>query len=169
MKRFFVLLSGAFFTLTAIAKLISSAGRDPVLQEFDPLVHIPFRQLFWITSLLELCVAIACFSVRSVELRARLVAWLATVFLAYRIGLWWIGYHRPCGCLGNLAGMLHISSAAADISMKILLAFLLIGSYAPWWSCRINARKPASSSGRPPKQFEQLTGSGDASAPGAFR
>ena len=29
-----------------------------------------------------------------------------TNFLIYRLGLWSIGWHRPCGCLGSLTGFL---------------------------------------------------------------
>jgi hypothetical protein len=50
--------------------------------------------------------------------------------LVYRLGLWWMDWHRPCNCLGNLTDALHISPQAADNVMKVLLAYLLIGSYA---------------------------------------
>ena len=46
----------------------------------------------------------------------------------YRIGLWWIGWQKPCSCLGNLTDALHISPQVADNVMKGLLAFMLIGS-----------------------------------------
>ena len=55
---------------------------------------------------------------------------MSTNFLVYRLGLWFIGWHHPCGCMGSLAGMLHLSDNAADIIMKGVLAYLLIGSYA---------------------------------------
>jgi hypothetical protein len=57
------------------------------------------------------------------------VACLFTNFLLYRLGLWFIGWHRPCGCMGNLIDLLHISPRVADNIMKGVLACLLIGSY----------------------------------------
>jgi hypothetical protein len=40
-----------------------------------------------------------------------------------------MNWHRPCNCLGNLTDALHISPQTADNIMKLLLAYLLIGSY----------------------------------------
>lgn len=57
------------------------------------------------------------------------VAWISTGFLVYRLGLWSLDWHHPCGCMGSLAGVLHISDQAADNIMKGVLAYLLIGSY----------------------------------------
>jgi len=54
---------------------------------------------------------------------------LATSFLVYRIGLVLVGYYRPCSCMGSLTEELHISPEIADMAMKIILAYLLIGSY----------------------------------------
>ena len=41
-----------------------------------------------------------------------------------------MGWHKPCGCLGNLTDALGISPETADTVAKVLLAYLLIGSYA---------------------------------------
>ncbi|MGH7977270.1 MAG: hypothetical protein ACREC8_11490, partial [Limisphaerales bacterium] len=57
------------------------------------------------------------------------IAWLATNFFIYRLGLIHIGYHKPCSCLGTLTDALHIPAQTADTAMKIILAYLLIGSY----------------------------------------
>lgn len=60
---------------------------------------------------------------------AGLVTWLSTSFLCYRIGLWWIGWKRPCGCMGSLTDALHIKPETADHIAKAFLAYLLISSY----------------------------------------
>ena len=57
------------------------------------------------------------------------VAWFATNLLAYRIGMVVMGWHHPCPCLGSFTGVIHLSATAADKLMKIVLAYLLIGSY----------------------------------------
>ena len=83
---------------------------------------------------MELIVALICFFGRRIGLQSGLVAWLATNFLLYRLSLGWIGYEKPCGCLGNLTDALHLSPQTADTAMKIVLAYLLIGSYtALFW------------------------------------
>jgi hypothetical protein len=110
--------------------LISSSGGARILQNQDPVLSIPFRDVFIIVGVLELVVAAVCFFGKRVGLKAGLVALLATNFSVYRLGLLLVGYHRPCSCLGNLTDALHIPSQTADTAMKIILAYLLIGSYA---------------------------------------
>jgi len=84
---------------------------------------------------IELVVALVCLvSRRTLAIKAGLIAWLATSFLIYRLGLVWVVYQKPCSCLGNLTDALHISPQIADTAMKIILAYLLIGSYATLFS-----------------------------------
>jgi hypothetical protein len=94
---------------------------------------------------MELVVAMLCFFSRSIQLAVSCVAWLATNFLLYRFGFAWMGYHKPCSCLGNLTDALHIPPQTADTAMKIILAYLLIGSYATlFWLWRQRRVKPLS-------------------------
>ena len=79
--------------------------------------------------LAELLIAIFCLFTDKRRLSLLAVARISTNFLVYRLGLWFIGWHRPCGCMGNLTDLLHISPRLADNIMKGVLAFLLIGSY----------------------------------------
>jgi hypothetical protein len=93
--------------------------------------------------LAEIVTALICFINRRPALSLGLVAWLSTNFVFYRIGLVWVGWHKPCSCLGNLTDALHISPQTADTVMKIILAYLLIGSYASlFWLWR-QKRKPS--------------------------
>jgi hypothetical protein len=128
--RLFLLSAGVLLSITAIAKLISASGGARILQTPDPILSVPFRYVFWVVGGIELVVALVCFLGTQVGLRAGLVAWLATGFVAYRIGLLWVGYSKPCSCLGTLTDALHMSPQTADTAMKIVLAYLLIGSYA---------------------------------------
>ena len=79
---------------------------------------------------LSTVVAFICFYSRNYVLRVGLVAWLATNILLYRVGLSLVHYEKPCSCLGTLTEALHIPPQTADNIMKIILAYLLIGSYA---------------------------------------
>lgn len=128
--RCFSFIAALLLFGAACAKLISSFGGGRILQYPDPILGIPFWQIFWLSGILELAVASICFFAKRVELKSGLVAWLATSFLLYRLGLMWIGYSKPCSCLGNLTDALHIPPQTADTAMKIILAYLLIGSYA---------------------------------------
>jgi hypothetical protein len=135
----FVYSAGALLLITAVAKLISSVGNARILETPDPILAIPFREVFVAAGILEFFVALACFFSKRIVLQVGLVAWMATSFLIYRLGLLWIGYHRPCPCLGNLTDKLHIPSQTADTAIKIILAYLLIGSYTIiFWLWRQN-------------------------------
>lgn len=126
----FLRSASALLVVAAIAKLVSSAGSARIMQNPDPILAIPFRHVFWIVGGIELVIAMVCIFDKRIEIKAGLVAWLATSFLVYRIGLILVGYHKPCSCLGNLTDALHIPPQTADMAMKIILAYLLIGSYA---------------------------------------
>ena len=115
--------------LTSAAKLISSFGHGTILQTRDPLTGLQFQNLFRVVGGIEVIVAFVCIVSKRTWLPSGLVAWLATSFLAYRIGLLAVGYHRPCSCMGNLTDALQIPPQTADTAMKIILAYLLIGSY----------------------------------------
>jgi hypothetical protein len=128
--RVFIYSAGSVLLVTAVAKFISSLGDQKVLQALEPLSGLPFREVFIITGLLEVAVGLCCLFHRRMLLQVGLVAWLATCFLWYRLALVWHGYHLPCSCLGNLTGALSISPHTADLVMKVVLGYLLVGSYA---------------------------------------
>jgi hypothetical protein len=126
----FIFTAGAILLITAIAKVVSAMGTARILGTPDPIFSIPFRDVFWIVGAIELAVAGVCFFGKRIAIQSSLVAWLATSFVLYRFGLKWVGYQKGCSCLGNLTDALHISPASADIVLKIIVAYLLIGSYA---------------------------------------
>ena len=101
-----------------------------ILQTNDPLTGFQFGELFRIIAGIEITVALVLFFSKRIWLPTGLLAWLTTIFLIYRLGLLWVGYHKPCSCMGNLTDALHIPPQTADTVMKIILAYLLIGSYA---------------------------------------
>ncbi len=129
-ERSFLHSAGVLLLITSVAKFISSGGNARILNFPDPIFLIPFRYVFWVVGGIELIIALVCFSNRRLGFQAGLIAWLATNFGLYRIGLRWIGYNKPCTCLGNLTDALHIPPQIADDIMKIVLGYLFIGSYA---------------------------------------
>ena len=140
-ERWFLLTSGFALGLTGLAKAFSAIGPARALDVADPLFGIPFRHLMLLVGLGELLIAFFCLFTDKTQFSLLAVAWLSTNFVVYRLGLWFIGWHKPCGCLGNLTDMLHISPGTADNIMKALLAYLLVGSYATlFWRWRQGAR-----------------------------
>ena len=129
MMKPFLTGAGAVLVLTGLAKAFSAIGSARALDTADPLIGIPFRQLLLLVGLAELLIAFFCLFTDKRRFSLLAVAWLSTNFLVYRLGLWVIGWHRPCGCMGSLSDMLHLSPKAADNIMKGVLAYLLVGSY----------------------------------------
>jgi hypothetical protein len=128
-SRRFVLSSGCIFLVTGLAKVGSALGKAGILRNADPVFGISFGHLMLSVGIWELAVAGVCLFTRRRNLSLGLTAWMATNFLAYRAGLWFLGWQRPCSCLGNLTDALHIPPHAADVTMKIILLYLLAGSY----------------------------------------
>jgi len=143
LARYFIYSAGLLLAITGGAKLISGFGAARSLQEPDPIFSISFQLLFWIVGGIELIIGVVCLLSKWNVLQAGLIALMATNFLVYRLGILWAGYQMPCKCLGNLTGALHIPRQTADTAMKIILAYLLIGSYATlFWLWRQKRKTP---------------------------
>jgi len=120
--------AAAIFTITGLAKIISAFGSAAILAEADPLLHVSFRHLMIVAAVVELAVAATCAFSQLQKFAVVAIAWLASILIVYRIGLFEIGWHRGCPCLGNLTDAIHISPQLADNTMKVILAYLFIGS-----------------------------------------
>lgn len=125
----FIRTAGLILVITGLAKVVSTFGTAKIMQMTDPILGIPFRFLLLGVGILELTIAGFCFLRRFEQLGTALVAWISTAFLVYRFGLWFVGWHHPCACMGNLTDLLHLSPQAADNLMKGLLSYMLIGSF----------------------------------------
>lgn len=128
-KRWLAFSYGVIVVVTGVGKVWSGLGNSKSLAVNDPIIGIKFGQLMLLVGVAEIAIALVCFFSKRQTLALGLVAWLSTNFVIYRLGLWWMNWHRPCGCLGNLTDALHIRPETADNIMKGLLAYLLIGSY----------------------------------------
>ena len=129
LARIFLFSAGVILTITGAAKVVSGFGSARVLQVPDPVFYISFQTLFWLVGVLEIVVASYCFFGKRILLKTGSVAWLASGFVLYRMALKWLDYQKPCSCLGSLTGALHIAPDKADLIMRIVLAYLFIGSY----------------------------------------
>lgn len=126
----FVLSCGPILALTGLAKLISVFGHSKLLAMDDPIVGIPFRYLMLLVGCIELIVALICLYTKKNKVALASIAWLATSFAGYRLGLWWVGWKQPCTCMGNLTDALLLPPDLVDSAMKGILLYLLLGSYS---------------------------------------
>jgi len=107
---------------------------------------ISFGHLMLAVGGIELVIASICPFDKYETLKLELIAWLGTSFVVYRLGLCWMEWRKPCSCLGNLTDALHIQPQTADTAIKIILVYLLAGSYTClFWLWR--QRKKSTSAG----------------------
>lgn len=128
LATWFVVTASLTLAVTGVAKIWSSFGSAKILSQVDPIVGIKFGKLMLMVGLIEIAIALICFLRKRQTLALGLVAWTSTNFVVYRVCLWWIGWEKPCSCLGSLTDALHISPQVADTAMKVVLA-LFSGSY----------------------------------------
>jgi len=140
--RAFVISTVVILAFTGIAKIFSALGKSKVLTVVDPILGVEFGHLILLVGVVEITIALVLLLHKETVVGNCLVALLATNFVVYRLGLWWINWNRPCGCLGNLMDAIHISPQIADTVMKCVLAYLLIGSYASLVSSGVKHRSP---------------------------
>ena len=107
--RWFLLSSAVVLAATGLAKAWSAVGPSKVLAVADPITDMQFGHLMLAVGLLELTIASVCLFSKVQKLSLALVAWLATNFVVYRLGLWWMGWHRPRGCRGNGQWPKHVA------------------------------------------------------------
>ena len=129
LATWFVVTASLTLAVTGVAKIWSSFGSAKILSQVDPIVGIKFGKLMLMVGLIEIAIALICFLRKRQTLALGLVAWTSTNFVVYRVCLWWIGWEKPCSCLGSLTDALHISPQVADTAMKVVLAYLFSGSY----------------------------------------
>jgi|APCry1669189101_1035198.scaffolds.fasta_scaffold90331_1 hypothetical protein len=128
--RLFACSGGVLVAVTGIAKIWSAFGAASLLRSIDPVFGIRFRLLLLVVGVVEIVIAFACLSASGVRLPAILLAWVSTMFLVYRVGLWSVHWEHACPCLGQLTDALPMSARTVDALVKATLAYLLIGSYA---------------------------------------
>jgi hypothetical protein len=129
----FLVTAALVLVVTGLAKVLSAMGHGRILMLPDPVFGISYRHLLLLVGLVEFCIACFVFRARRRNLALLAVAWMATGFLLYRVGLSYIGGPQPCHCLGTLTDILNIPPHRADNLMKGVLAFLLIASYGILW------------------------------------
>ncbi len=128
--RLYVWSAGGALTATGAAKVFSAFSGTTVLRTTDPVFGVPLHHLFVLVGVTELGVGLACLGRPRPELILPWVAWLAGAILVYRLSVWALDWHGPCGCLGTVASVLPLSPATLDGLMQALLVYLLGGSIA---------------------------------------
>jgi hypothetical protein len=138
----FLSSAGVLLVTVALAKLFSACGSARALDTSDPLFGFALRYLLLLAGMIELIIALVCLFMPRSRFSLAAVAWLATSFVVYRAGLWFMGWHQPCACMGTLTDLLHLSPGVADNIMKVLLVYLLVVSYYFLFVKQISQARP---------------------------
>jgi hypothetical protein len=115
--------------ITSVAKLIAATGYVQMLSYPDPIIPLTNKQLFRLTSVMELMLS-AFLLMKSNWRRLKLlaIAWLAIAFMSYRLLLLWYDYPNLSDCLGNINDTIAISPRVLTPLMIALSLWLLVGS-----------------------------------------
>jgi hypothetical protein len=98
------------------------------LNWLDPLLPFSNRHVFVLAGAMELGLSIFLCVGSERGTKTACIVWLASIYLIYRLGLWWAGLPSLCHCLGNLNDRFPISPLALDRIAWVLLGWLLVGS-----------------------------------------
>jgi hypothetical protein len=128
--RYFILSSGAILLAAALTCFLIAADSAQVMSLPEPVLGIPLRYAVLAVGAFELVVALFCLFGKRVGLQAGWLAWLATNYMVYRIGLFTMHCHPQATCIGSLTDPLHLSLGTMGILIGFLPFYLLLGSYA---------------------------------------
>ena len=130
MKNKYLAVAVAILCVTAFAKLVSAIGSAAILDRHDDVLRwLNMRQLMVLAALGELAVVAIVLTRKNPLEQFGAIAWISTLFVSYRFGLWWMKSQAPCTCLGTISGWVPIQPDTIDALITGSLAFLLIGSY----------------------------------------
>jgi hypothetical protein len=110
--------------------LINLTGPVHLVLPRDPITGISLRYLFWTFGAIAVLVAFLCLFSERPARSVPWVAWLATNFLIYRIGLYVEGCHSLTGFLACVTYAFGVPAKAASVLVDVAFGYLLAGSYA---------------------------------------
>jgi hypothetical protein len=122
--------AGALLLAAASALfLINLTGPPNLVMPRDPITGISFRYLFWGIGAVAVLVACLCLFSERPGRSIPWVAWLATNYLMYRIGLYVEGCHSLTGFLACATYAFALPAKAASLLVDMAFTYLLIGGY----------------------------------------
>src|SRR6185312_14062433 len=96
--RLYIRCAAILLIVTGLLKIFSAIGNATVLQTLDPVLHFSFRGVLISAGAVEIAIGTICLLRGQTPLCSGLIAWVATMFCAYRFCLMLSGYQKPCPC-----------------------------------------------------------------------
>jgi DNA-directed RNA polymerase subunit RPC12/RpoP len=130
--KFFVYSAGGILLAAALIRFLIAVGNAPVLTLPEPVLGVPLRYAVLLVGGIDLAVALICLFGKQVNLQLGCLAWLATNFIVYQVGLFSMHYNPQATSIGSLTDPLHLSRGTTGVIMGFLPLYLVLGSY---WVC----------------------------------
>jgi predicted RNA-binding Zn-ribbon protein involved in translation (DUF1610 family) len=127
--QFFIYSAGGILLVAALIRFVIAVGHAPALALPEPMLGFPLRYAVLLVGGLELVVALVCLFGKQVNFRISWLAWLATDYLIFQIGLLTMHCHPQATCVGGLTDPLHLSRGMTGLVMPLAPIYLLLGSY----------------------------------------
>jgi hypothetical protein len=128
--RIFIYSAGGLLLTAALLRFIIAVGSAQALFLPEPVLGIPLRYAVLLVGGFELAMALICLFGRRIGLQIGWLAWMATNYAVYRIGLLTMGIHQQGTCIGSLTDPLHLARGTVGMIIGLLPLYLLLGSYA---------------------------------------
>lgn len=125
----FVKSAGFILLLEALSRFLIALGSASFLSLPDSSIGIPLRYAVLIVGTIELLVASICLFGQRIHFQISWLAWLATNYVVFQIGLFWMHCHPQATSIGSLTDPLHLSRGFYGWITALLPIYLVLGSY----------------------------------------
>jgi hypothetical protein len=128
-EAYFAYSVAVIIFIAALTILLAAFGNNGALDQPDPLLFLKNRIVFFLAAAFEIILSAFLLVGKDNWLKLILVAWVATTFLAYQLGVWWINGPNVYTCLGNLTSALPVHPRTLNEIIFVLLGYFLLGAY----------------------------------------
>ena len=143
----FIYSAGGILLAAALIRFVIAAGNAQVLALPEPMLGIPLRYAVLAVGAFELVVALICLFGKRIGLQIGWLAWLATNYVVFWLGLVWQHCSPQGACIGGLTDPLHIYHGTTGYVFEFMPFGLLLGSCAAaaalWFSSDARAARLA--------------------------
>ena len=128
-ETYFAYSVAVIIFIAALTILLAAFGDNGALNQPDPLLFLKNRIIFFLAATLDIVLSAFLLAGKNNWLKLILVAWAATNFLAYQLGIWWTHGPNVYSCLGNLTSALPVHPRTLNGIIFVLLGYFLLGAY----------------------------------------
>lgn len=125
----FVKSAGFILLAAALSRFLIAFSSAQFLSLPDPALGIPLRYSVFAVGGIELLVAVICLFGKNIYFKTGWLAWLATNYVVFQVGLFWMHCHPQATCIGSLTDPLHLSRGFYGWCTLFLAIYLVTGSY----------------------------------------